>query len=453
MLRAGIDDWGGVSPGHGRPRQPGAAVARRSTSWPPGRRRPGSRCASGSPPTRSTCWPARRGSTPGCTRTSPRWPTRRPGWPARTPSSRAGRGRSRTAGSPPPAGSTCNTAIDTDGRTADRRGDFASVYGDWDVAARGAGRHAAGRPRRGSTPTSRPGWRWPHRTRPRCSTRRTPPPRWPLILADGPALEELTRLADAVRADVVGDEVTYVVNRNINFSNVCYVGLPVLRLRPARARRRRVPALARRGRRPRGRGGAERAPPRCACRAASTRSCRSPSTPTWCARCRPPCPDMHVHAFSPMEIVSAAAKAGVSIGEWLTELRDAGLGSIPGTAAEILDDEVRWVLTKGKLPAAQWLEVVRHRAPAGHPVVVDDDVRARRRAAALARAPAHAGRAAGRDGRLHRVRAAAVRAPQRADLPGGPRPARARPSGTTGPCTRSPGSRCTAGSTTSSARG
>ena len=59
-----------------------------------------------------------------------------------------------------------------------------------------------------------------------------------------------------------------------------------------------------------------------------------------------------------MEIVSAAAKAGVSIEEWLTELRDAGLGSIPGTAAEILDDEVRWVLTKGKLPAAQWLEVV-----------------------------------------------------------------------------------------------
>ena len=69
-------------------------------------------------------------------------------------------------------------------------------------------------------------------------------------------------------------------------------------------------------------------------------------------------PGMHVHAFSPMEIVSAAAKAGVSIEDWLTELRDAGLGSIPGTAAEILDDEVRWVLTKGKLPAAQWVEVV-----------------------------------------------------------------------------------------------
>ena len=83
---------------------------------------------------------------------------------------------------------------------------------------------------------------------------------------------------------------------------------------------------------------------------------------------RPPVPGMHVHAFSPMEIVTAAAKAGVSIEEWLTELRDAGLDTIPGTAAEILDDEVRWVLTKGKLPAAQWVEVVTHRAPAGHPV-------------------------------------------------------------------------------------
>jgi FO synthase len=69
-------------------------------------------------------------------------------------------------------------------------------------------------------------------------------------------------------------------------------------------------------------------------------------------------PDMHVHAFSPMEVVTAAAKANLSISEWLTGVRDAGLGTIPGTAAEILDDEVRWVLTKGKLPAATWVEVV-----------------------------------------------------------------------------------------------
>ena len=72
---------------------------------------------------------------------------------------------------------------------------------------------------------------------------------------------------------------------------------------------------------------------------------------------------MHVHAFSPMEIVTGAARAGLSIREFLHRAGEAGLDTIPGTAAEILDDEVRWVLTKGKLPAAQWVEVVTHRAP------------------------------------------------------------------------------------------
>ncbi|MDH6293285.1 5-amino-6-(D-ribitylamino)uracil--L-tyrosine 4-hydroxyphenyl transferase CofH, partial [Rhodococcus opacus] len=69
-------------------------------------------------------------------------------------------------------------------------------------------------------------------------------------------------------------------------------------------------------------------------------------------------PSMHVHAFSPMEIVNGASRGGQSIRDWLTELREAGLDTIPGTAAEILDDEVRWVLTKGKLPTATWIEVV-----------------------------------------------------------------------------------------------
>jgi FO synthase len=69
-------------------------------------------------------------------------------------------------------------------------------------------------------------------------------------------------------------------------------------------------------------------------------------------------PGMHVHAFSPMEIVTAAAKAGVPVRDWLSLMRDAGLDTIPGTAAEILDDDVRWVLTKGKLPAGTWIDVV-----------------------------------------------------------------------------------------------
>ena len=68
---------------------------------------------------------------------------------------------------------------------------------------------------------------------------------------------------------------------------------------------------------------------------------------------------MHVHAFSPMEILNGATKLGVSFEEFLAEAKRHGLGTIPGTAAEILDDDVRWVLTKGKLPADTWEQIVR----------------------------------------------------------------------------------------------
>src|SRR5690606_7952823 len=69
-------------------------------------------------------------------------------------------------------------------------------------------------------------------------------------------------------------------------------------------------------------------------------------------------PDMHVHAFSPMEVMNGAARTDLPVREWLLRAREAGLDSLPGTAAEILDDDVRWVLTKGKLPAAQWIDVI-----------------------------------------------------------------------------------------------
>jgi FO synthase len=69
-------------------------------------------------------------------------------------------------------------------------------------------------------------------------------------------------------------------------------------------------------------------------------------------------PAIHVHAFSPMEILNGASKLGVPFREFLQECRAHGLGTIPGTAAEILDDDVRWILTKGKLPADTWEEIV-----------------------------------------------------------------------------------------------
>src|SRR6185369_9916305 len=178
-----------------------------------------------------------------------------------------------------------------------------------------------------------------------------------LFGAHGDALEELCRLADGLRRDAVGDDVTYVVNRNINFTNVCYTGC-------------RFCAFAQR------RGDADAytlSMDEVANRAAeawelgATEVCMQggihPDLPGTAyfdiARAvKSRVPEMHVHAFSPMEVVNGASRTGLPIREWLVRAKEAGVGSLPGTAAEILDDEVRWVLTKGKLPASVWIEVI-----------------------------------------------------------------------------------------------
>ncbi|MBV9858410.1 MAG: bifunctional FO biosynthesis protein CofGH [Streptosporangiaceae bacterium] len=178
-----------------------------------------------------------------------------------------------------------------------------------------------------------------------------------LLGADGPDLEALAGIADALRREVVGDDVTYVVTRNINFTNVCYTGCRFC----AFAQRRTdadayTLSLGQIGDR------AEEA-----WQAGATEVCMQggihpdlPGTAYFeiAAEVRRRCPDLHVHAFSPMEVVNGASRTGLPIREWLVRAREAGVGSLPGTAAEILDDDVRWVLTKGKLPAAVWTEVV-----------------------------------------------------------------------------------------------
>ncbi|NMH99069.1 bifunctional FO biosynthesis protein CofGH [Pseudonocardia acidicola] len=249
-----------------------------------------------------------------------------------------------------------NSSIDTTGRTADRRGDFDSVYGDWDELRSELAAQQQTAPQRLASDV-RAGLALAASAPAALLDPANEAAAMAVLTCEGAALEELCRLADAVRTDVVGDDVTYVINRNINFSNVCYVGCRFCafaqRERDADAFRLSLDEVASRA--------VE------AARDGATEVCMQggidPQLPVsfyadLVRAVKAAVPGMHVHAFSPMEIVSASAKAGVSIEEWLTELRDAGLGSIPGTAAEILDDEVRWVLTKGKLPASQWIEVV-----------------------------------------------------------------------------------------------
>ncbi|MEV4211034.1 bifunctional FO biosynthesis protein CofGH [Micromonospora sp. NPDC049662] len=258
-----------------------------------------------------------------------------------------------------------HATIDTTGRTDDRRGDFDSVYGDWaevagKVTPEAAAQRVAVPPATAGSGADRDltaGLRLAADDPAALLDPAHTDAALALFTADGPALDELCRLADDVRRDAVGDDVTYVVNRNINFSNVCYVGCRFCafaqRERDADAYRLSVDQVADRAEEAWAAGASE----------VCLQGGIDPKMPVTgyadiVRAIKARVPEMHVHAFSPMEIVTAAAKAGVPVREWLTQLREAGLDTIPGTAAEILDDDVRWVLTKGKLPAAAWVEVV-----------------------------------------------------------------------------------------------
>ncbi|MFR9777361.1 bifunctional FO biosynthesis protein CofGH [Micromonospora sp. MS34] len=246
-----------------------------------------------------------------------------------------------------------HATIDTSGRTGDRRGDFDSVYGDWSAVAGRVSAPAGG----SSDPDLRAGLRLAADDPAALLAPGHEAKALALFGADGPALDELCRIADDVRRGAVGDDVTYVVNRNINFSNVCYVGCRFCafaqRETDADAFRLSLDQVADRAEEAWAAGASE----------VCLQGGIDPKLPVTgyadiVRAIKARVPGMHVHAFSPMEIVTAAAKAGVPVKEWLLQLREAGLDTIPGTAAEILDDDVRWVLTKGKLPAAAWVEVV-----------------------------------------------------------------------------------------------
>ncbi|MFJ1994873.1 bifunctional FO biosynthesis protein CofGH [Streptomyces asiaticus] len=242
-------------------------------------------------------------------------------------------------------------AIDTEGRTGDRREDFDEVYGDWEALREAAAPGMvpsridadvkAALARAADDPT-----------------RLTDPEALALLHAEGPALDALCRIADDLRRATVGDDVTYIVTRNINFTNVCYTGCRFCafaqRRTDADAYTLSLNQVADRAQQAWDVGAVE------VCMQGGIHPDLPGTAYFDIARAvKERVPGMHVHAFSPMEVVNGATRTGMSIREWLTAAREAGLDTIPGTAAEILDDEVRWVLTKGKLPTATWVEVVK----------------------------------------------------------------------------------------------
>jgi FO synthase len=182
-----------------------------------------------------------------------------------------------------------------------------------------------------------------------------------LFRARGDDFERVVQAADALRRETRGDVVSYVVNRNINYTNVCYfrcqfcafskgklaenlrgkpydLGLDEVQRRVAEAWERGATEVCMQG--------------------GIHPDYTGQTYLDLCRAAKEAAPDIHVHAFSPLEVWQGAATLGVSLETFLRRLREAGLGTLPGTAAEILDDEIRADLCPDKINTRQWLEVM-----------------------------------------------------------------------------------------------
>jgi FO synthase len=182
-----------------------------------------------------------------------------------------------------------------------------------------------------------------------------------LFSARGDDFVTVVRAADALRREVNGDEVTYVVNRNINYTNVCYFKCQFCAFSKGKLSEnlRGAPydldleEIGRRSVEAWERGATE------VCMQGGIHPEYTGATYLdICRTVKAAVPDMHVHAFSPLEVWQGAATLGISLDAFLRQLKAAGLGTLPGTAAEVLHDEVRETLCPDKLSSGQWLDVM-----------------------------------------------------------------------------------------------
>ncbi len=181
-----------------------------------------------------------------------------------------------------------------------------------------------------------------------------------LLLAQtsGEELKALTQAADRVRRERVGEVITYVVNRNINFTNICFIGCRFCAF--SRAPREKdayfhsFDEIARRCEEAWALGATE------VCVQGGLPQGLDPFYYRDILRVmKSATPQMHIHAFSPMEIVYGVELTGMPLEEYLSMLKENGLSTLPGTAAEILDDDVRHHIERIKLKVNEWVEVIR----------------------------------------------------------------------------------------------
>jgi 7,8-didemethyl-8-hydroxy-5-deazariboflavin synthase CofH subunit len=180
-----------------------------------------------------------------------------------------------------------------------------------------------------------------------------------LALAEvtGRELTALALVADELRARQVGDVVTFVVNRNVNFTNVCIKHCTFCAFsRDHREEEGYLLPLAEIVRRARE-----------AWELGATEVCIQAGLPPkldgryyieLCRAIKQELPALHIHAFSPEEVLYGVTRSGLPVREYLAELQAAGLGTLPGTSAEILDDDIRDVISRGRITTRQWLEII-----------------------------------------------------------------------------------------------